>query len=402
MTRPVKNHSEPTEVELDMLLYAILDVKEKEQKFMSYVWIDLYWKDEYIQWKQEDFCNITHISLPTQLLWKPDIAIIEMTEKNKVTQSPYLRIFYNGRALLKIDMVLITTCKLQVYKFPFDTQSCNLTFKSVIHKDYEIQLVLFNNSKWTTNWSKEMTGTQSDWLLISITSIKGAIHKYGISRSLVVYTITMKRRPVLYIVNFILPVMLFLCLDLASFMISESGGEKLSFKVTVLLAVTVMQLILNEILPSSSDKIPVIVVFCIGIFGLMMLSLLETILVMHLMEKDSVSKESGADKDQNQSERCGEKQGVQRLLCCSGSAGETPSQLLPLARQVSSGQLTGESHDSEKEVMTGSSRKEDGPIGYWTRMAKAINKVFFIFYLTTVCLFVVSMFYSWIKEEEEM
>lgn len=68
----------------------------------------------------------------------------------------------------------------------------------------------------------------------------------------------MKRRPLLYIVNFLLPVLFFLCLDVASFLISDSGGEKLSFKVTVLLAVTVLQLILNEILPASSNRIPLI------------------------------------------------------------------------------------------------------------------------------------------------
>lgn len=68
----------------------------------------------------------------------------------------------------------------------------------------------------------------------------------------------MRRRPQLYIVNFLLPVFFFLCLDMASFLISDCGGEKLSFKVTVLLAVTVMQLILNEILPSSSERIPLI------------------------------------------------------------------------------------------------------------------------------------------------
>lgn len=68
----------------------------------------------------------------------------------------------------------------------------------------------------------------------------------------------MKRRPILYIVNFLLPVLFFLCLDLSSFLISDRGGEKLSFKVTVLLAVTVLQLILNEILPSSTNWIPLI------------------------------------------------------------------------------------------------------------------------------------------------
>lgn len=68
----------------------------------------------------------------------------------------------------------------------------------------------------------------------------------------------MKRQSLLYIVNFLLPILFLLSLDVASFFISEREGEKLSFKVNVLLAVTVMQLLLNEILPSSSDQIPLI------------------------------------------------------------------------------------------------------------------------------------------------
>ncbi len=55
-----------------------------------------------------------------------------------------------------------------------------------------------------------------------------------------------------------LPILFFLGLDMASFLISDSGGEKLGFQVTVLLAVTVLQLILNEILPATSNRIPVI------------------------------------------------------------------------------------------------------------------------------------------------
>lgn len=81
---------------------------------------------------------------------------------------------------------------------------------------------------------------------------------YLINQLNIISQITMKRRSILYIVNFILPVLFFLCLDLASFLISDTGGEKLSFKVTILLAVTVMQLILNDILPCSSNKVPLI------------------------------------------------------------------------------------------------------------------------------------------------
>lgn len=74
----------------------------------------------------------------------------------------------------------------------------------------------------------------------------------------IILQVNMQRRSVLYIANFLLPVLFFLCLDFASLLMSDTGGEKIGFKITVLLAVTVMQLILNDILPSSSDKIPLI------------------------------------------------------------------------------------------------------------------------------------------------
>uniref|UniRef100_UPI0037E7091E 5-hydroxytryptamine receptor 3A-like n=1 Tax=Semicossyphus pulcher TaxID=241346 RepID=UPI0037E7091E len=392
MTRPAKNAAEPTEVELAVLLYAILEVKEKEQEFVSYVWVDLLWVDNHIQWIPGDFCGIQEMCLPTGLVWKPDLTIEEMTEKDKATQSPYFCITYLGKILLREDMVLITTCKMQVYKFPFDFQRCNLSFKSVIHDVRKIMFVPYGDSNSTTQWSQEKIRTQSDWLFINITLNAKTVHNFEINQSMIVYTITMKRRSVLYIVNFILPILMFLGLDLSSFLISERGGEKLSFKVTVLLAVTVMQLILNEILPSSSDRIPLIAIYCIGIFGLMMLSLLETILVMFLMEKDSASQDNEEDKDQG--------------LSCDASSGDTSSELMQVAKEGRSSRLTEESLDSLKEEMKSlslslSSKKKQEQTGYWTRMAKKLNNIFFLCYVITTGLFLSFMFYSWAEEENE-
>ncbi|XP_060884688.1 5-hydroxytryptamine receptor 3A-like [Labrus mixtus] len=385
MTRPAKNGRTATEVTLALLLYAILDVQEKEQKFISYVWIDLLWKNDLIHWEPSEFCGIKTLFIPAQLLWQPDITIEERTERDKATDSPYIGVGYNGDILLRNDMVLVTTCKMQIYKFPFDIQSCNLSFKSIIHREEQIMLVEYGDQNSTTEWSQDIMRTQSDWLFINIQSTNKSAINFEIPQSMVVYTVNMKRRSILYVVNFILPVLLFLCLDLASFMISDSGGEKLSFKVTVLLAVTVMQLILNEILPSTSDRIPLIATYCTGIFGLMMLSLLETILVMYLMEKDSASQDNNAD--------------MNTFLHCDVSR-EMPSELLLMAKQASSSQLTEESQDFEKEVMKSlamllSSRKEEGKTGYWTRVTQIINKVFFISYVITVTLFLTYMYYSW-------
>ncbi|XP_028264337.1 5-hydroxytryptamine receptor 3A-like [Parambassis ranga] len=411
MTRPVRDYREPTKVRLEVLLYAILDVREIDQTFVPYVWILLDWQNDFISWDPKDFCGIERITLPTDVLWKPDLTIEEMTEKDKAPPSPHLSIKASGHVYVQNDQVLVSTCMMQVYNFPFDMQQCTLSFKSVVHSISELRLVHSLTSSETTMWSRELMRTQYEWLFVNMTVDNKTVDPFDIDQDVVIYTITMRRRSILYIVNFLLPILFFLCLDLASFLISDRGGEKLSFKVTVLLAVTVMQLILNEILPSSSNKIPLIATYCIGIFGLMLLSLLETIVVMYLIERDSLSQDNEADGGRSMTDGAGHKSSEKEEkkkkwgLCsciCDGSADETPAELLKCS---SSSALTEEPHaferlsDELKEVVEMLTlllkSREDQKPGYWTRKTKTINRVYFIFYLTAASLFLLAMFSTW-------
>ncbi|KAK2820598.1 hypothetical protein Q5P01_023557 [Channa striata] len=322
MTRPVKDYTHTTVVTLEVVLYAILDVVKIDQTFIPYVWIFLIWNNEYISWNPDDFCGIKNISIPNEVLWRPDLTIEEMIEKDKAPPSPLLIISNTGNVIVQNDQVLVSTCRMHVYKFPFDIQSCTLSFKSVVHSVEEIRLVHKASSADVTRWSREVMRTQYEWLFINMTVTNKTVTAFNVQQDVIIFTINMKRRPVLYIVNFILPVLFFLCLDLSSFLISDSGGEKLSFKITVLLAVTVMQLILNEILPSSSNKIPLIAVYCIGIFSLMMISLLETIVVKYLIEKDFASEDNEGDRDHSLSED-GNKQDKSKLHNCDAEEKKT-------------------------------------------------------------------------------
>ncbi|KAL6094617.1 uncharacterized protein ACO6RY_15989 [Pungitius sinensis] len=426
MTRPVKHHKSTTRVHLQMAIYGILDVREIDQTFVLYVWIYMSWGNDHIRWNQDKFCGLKHVVVPTEVLWKPDLTIEEMTEKDKAPPSPYLTVTHQGLIELRNDLMLVSTCRMQVYKFPFDIQSCNLSFKSAVYSDDEIKFAAILNASKFTEWSREVMRIQYEWLFLNMTVHEKTVNNLSYNQSMIVYTITMKRRSVLYIANFLLPIMFFLCLDLASFLISDSGGEKLGFKVTVLLAVTVMQLILNDILPSSSDRIPLIAVYCIGMFGLMMLSLLETILVMYLMGKDFPSQDNEADTNQSLSEDCGDKLGKvvlhnydpevknsARCGCiCEVSADEPPSDMLALDREGKSRRLAEESSGLEKILhelkglektlnLLLNSRKEEGKPGYWTMVTKTINKVFFLFYVTVACLFLAVIFTMWINAPDE-
>lgn len=129
------------------------------------------------------------------------------------------------------------------------------------------------------------------------------------------FQITIVRKPLLYVINLIVPLFYLLVLDLASFFISEARGEKLSFKVTVLLSISVLLLILQDMLPSTEDSLPMIgglkhepqirditvqhpiywqhtdctfvpANYCIAIFALVGISVLEAMLVSFLIDLD--------------------------------------------------------------------------------------------------------------------
>ncbi|XP_070783693.1 5-hydroxytryptamine receptor 3A-like [Enoplosus armatus] len=328
LTRPILDYTHPTIVELDIILYAILAV---------------IWNNERISWDPARFCGITQISVPRDMLWKPDLFIYEMIQRDDSPLNPYMYVSHDGTIISEEDMKVVSTCKMDVHKFPFDTQRCNITIGSAIHCVEEIRLLPFSNSSRATQFSREVMKTQGEWefLQLSVANYNFTFHDRQWEQ--LIYTFTMRRRPLLHVINFLLPILFFLSLDLASFFIADHRGEKLGFKVTVLLAISVLLLILNDILPSMSNKTPLIATYCIVIFALMLLSLLETILVTYLMEKDSASQEklrqtdNWEDKQEKvKIDNCNTEE--KRQTCCSCickvSDGEKQHELLPVAEEV--------------------------------------------------------------------
>uniref|UniRef100_A0A087Y485 Uncharacterized protein n=1 Tax=Poecilia formosa TaxID=48698 RepID=A0A087Y485_POEFO len=263
--------------------------------------VEQQWKDERISWDPAQFCGITEISVPKSILWRPDLFIYEIFRNERQKQNPYILVSHDGTVFYDEDMRVISTCKMDVHKFPFDTQECSLSIGSAIHCVKEIRIFPFSNSSRATQFSREVMKTQGEWEFLKMSVESANISLYDRRWELLVYKVTIKRRPLLHVINFLLPILFFLILDLASFFIADHRGEKLGFKVTVLLAISVLLLILNDILPSMSNKTPLIATYCIVIFALMLLSLLETILVTYLIDKDSEDElglcDSGEEKN---------------------------------------------------------------------------------------------------------
>ncbi|KAI4874855.1 hypothetical protein NFI96_034431, partial [Prochilodus magdalenae] len=391
---------------------------EKSQIFVSFLWMSVTWKNELISWKPEDFCGITQVSLPREMLWKPDLSIFELTEKQSGLPSHYLCITYKGEVTMEEDLRIDTTCTMDIHKFPFDTQRCEITFSSIIHSSSEIKLIAASNSSKATQNSRTYMISQGEWELLGMNVTEGNFSYFENGKwDFIKYTISIRRMPLLHIINFQLPVLFFLVLDLASFFIPDTKGEKLSFKVTVLLAISVLLLILNDILPSKSDQSPLIATYVIFIFAFMLLSLLETILVTYLTELDLGSEEQAGENipkssfhslkpEELFSKQNGdialEKHGKRKHDSdgCTFSVMSSPSESV---RELSGAGATADLHqlqlilvhlqDLRQNVLL--ALKPQGRGRYWGRVAKRINAAFFVFYFCSILLFLILITLEW-------
>ncbi|XP_016111812.1 5-hydroxytryptamine receptor 3A-like, partial [Sinocyclocheilus grahami] len=290
-------------------------------------------------------------------------------------ESPYVRLIHFGYIASSDILALTTACRMDLYRFPFDSHTCNITLQSTAYSSQEITMIKFSNAAWVTIESKKTFHSQGEWELISINVTNSTAKIIGlIEMDQLVYQITIKRRPLLYVINIIIPVLVFLVLDVMSFFIDGRATDKLSFKVTLLLSISVFLLILNDTLPSTAEQLPLIGIFCSGIFILIGISILETILVNFLKAKgaEKISVETTATVT-------GQDDSVRDLQSPPDSftdQNEEQSCTLDLLKQILTECCAAiQQNQREKTSLC------------WTRVARIINATFLVLYIFTITVF---------------
>ncbi|XP_077411596.1 5-hydroxytryptamine receptor 3A isoform X2 [Vanacampus margaritifer] len=376
--RPVKHWKQVTGVELYLLLFGILDVV---------------WKNDFLTWKPANFCNITQFSIPRSMLWTPDINIQEDASDSSSTQeSYYVTVYANGMLQMTARQRLTSTCTLNLQRFPFDRQNCNITFSAMNNDDQSIQIWTVRGDEFITNISGQAMVTHGEWSLTHLEVVKNVTVGGNPQKSKLIYQVTIERKPMLYVVIFIIPLCYLLVLDVASFFVSESRGEKLSFKVTVLLSISVLLLILKDMLPSTEDNLPIIAKFCIGVFALVGISVLEAMLVSFLVDMDDKygKKLARASNKEVRPDKLEKKDPVKE------KAEGLPVQIGPPSEREQPELFLQEVRAAQQEAAS----VADAPRPKrFCRVAEIIDTVFFFIYFCTVLTFLSIMYHMWIPSD---
>ncbi|XP_056106491.1 5-hydroxytryptamine receptor 3A-like [Rhinichthys klamathensis goyatoka] len=124
----------PVNIFVDLYVTSIINVDEKAQSLTTQIKILTHWPNWNMQWNKRTFCGIETFVAPKNMFWTPDISIMESIRTEFGTkESPNLLLFNYG-AIVSADFLSLTTaCKMDLYRFPFDAQSCYITFQSTVY-----------------------------------------------------------------------------------------------------------------------------------------------------------------------------------------------------------------------------------------------------------------------------
>ncbi|XP_037530507.1 5-hydroxytryptamine receptor 3E-like [Nematolebias whitei] len=234
-------------------------------------------------WDEEE-CGLEWIAVPRKLLWVPDIVINEFMGQNTAPEVPYTYLHFKGGVYDQQPVKVVSSCRLDIYLFPFDIQNCTFTFNSYILDMDAIQLYSGNSAKEILQASKEAMATMGEWELVGITSDLKTIRPMdGSAYQELHFYISVRRQPVMYVVNLLIPSCFLITVDLFSFMLPAQNIDRSLFKMTLILGYTVFLLSTNDLLPITGNTIPLINVFLSLCLSMMVTSLLETVFITNLL-----------------------------------------------------------------------------------------------------------------------
>ncbi|KAM6157724.1 5-hydroxytryptamine receptor 3A isoform 2-T2 [Rhynchocyon petersi] len=286
--RPVQDWRKPTTVFIDVIVYAILSVDEKNQVLTTYIWYRQCWTDEFLHWNPEDFDNITKLSIPTDSIWVPDILINEFVDVGKSPNIPYVYVQQDGNVQNYKPLQVVTSCSLDIYNFPFDVQNCSLTFTSWLHTIKDINISLWRKPE-KVKYDRSVFMNQGEWELLGVLtqfqefSIEGS-ECYAEMK----FYVVIRRRPLFYAVSLLLPSIFLMVMDIVGFYLPPDSGERVSFKITLLLGYSVFLIIVSDTLPATAIGTPLIGVYFVVCMALLVISLAETIFIVRLVHKQDL------------------------------------------------------------------------------------------------------------------
>ena len=273
--RPLLNQVDLMYVNITYDFGGIQEINEVEGTMTVLMQFTYTWIDERIRWSPNDYNNTNSLLLPIDSVWKPELIAVSQSDISLDSSVTNVRYFPNGQAYLWNPLSVISTvCIINIEFYPFDTQKCPIWFLLMDYFSTEVQLHAVN--------------TEAPLLYYLPNGIWELVKTEANADGLVLYAInlTVARKPTFVIIIVIIPIMMLSLMSIMVFLLPPESGERMSYSITLLLALMVFLTIVSDNIPKTSSPISKLLYF-IGLHVLLSVFVtLATILNLRLYYKD--------------------------------------------------------------------------------------------------------------------
>ncbi|KAK1162303.1 5-hydroxytryptamine receptor 3A-like [Acipenser oxyrinchus oxyrinchus] len=257
--------------------------------------LEVVWHDPSLLWKSSVFDSVP---LPVDYVWTPTLSVKNGLKMEKQSETSHLLVYSNGTVMYNYLLWVTVGCDVNLYKYPFASDFCAI---------------------FLTGWTADGCGVELDIMNASIT-VMGKDRGNWVTESAemegkdghTILKVNMRSQIYKVLVSLIIPSIMILLADVVGFALPILDGERVSYKVTLVLGFVMFLLILTDILPGSPKCIPLLSQHFTITLIFLLLSLTETVLVTYLAAAGAPSLcppwKKGREANQHPEKQAGERQ----------------------------------------------------------------------------------------------
>ncbi|KZC05930.1 Neuronal acetylcholine receptor subunit alpha-7, partial [Dufourea novaeangliae] len=229
---------------------------EKNQILTTNCWVTQVWTDHHLKWNASEFAGIRVIRVPYNRVWRPDTILYNNADPqySSAVINTNVIVSHTGEVVWLSHGIFRSSCDIDVEFFPFDEQRCVLKWASWTYDGYQLELERQSEQGDVSNYQ-----ANGEFDLIDF-SARRNVEYYSCCPEPypdITYEIRLRRRPMFYVFNLILPCILINGVALLVFYVPSESGEKVTLGISALLSMTVFLMTIRETLPPT-EKTPLI------------------------------------------------------------------------------------------------------------------------------------------------
>ncbi|XP_029630476.1 5-hydroxytryptamine receptor 3A [Salmo trutta] len=231
-------------ISVPLIVYETLSVDTKDLRFESQLQVMLSWEDPDLSWNTSVYHH-DMVVLPVSKIWTPELHVTNGVQTTIKHSNKDLLVHSNGTIEHMVIMNTVVGCEVNLYNYPFASDFCPIAINVWALKGCGMFLNFGAVSTTSAN--------RGDWLTENVKlDAKGGRDDRNY------LWVSLKMRSENPFLSLVLPSILIIVADVVSLALPLGGGERISFKVTLVLSFIMFLIILNDLLPGGGQCSPII------------------------------------------------------------------------------------------------------------------------------------------------